>query len=226
MLKNLLQLVYPSLCCGCNLVLLKSEEILCTKCNHNLPKTFHEDNPKNETFNKFYGLIPIEMAMSLVYFRDEGLVQEIIHKLKYKKRQEVGIFLANRFSAEITKILEKNDITEIIPVPLHKKRFKQRGYNQLTTFCQEISKNEKIPLNEKLLIRTVYTETQTHKNKEERQKIENPFEVLFSEADYGKHFLLVDDVITTGSTLEKCCKTLLKIPNAKVSILTMAYTQS
>lgn len=225
-LQNIFSLFYPNQCLGCNALLLKNENLICTHCSLDLPYTFHERNEQNETYTSFYGLVPIEFGLSLLYFRNEGITQKLIHQLKYKGKQEVGTFLGAIFSEEIKEVILKNQVTEIIPVPLHKKRLQQRGYNQVTTFCESLSKNIGIPFNEKLLYRTTYTETQTHKNKEARQYAKNIFDVNFSEVDHNKHFLLIDDVITTGATLEKCCKALLTVPNAKVSVLTMAYTIS
>lgn len=226
MLKNLFELVYPPLCFGCDSLLVRNEEILCASCKHGLPYTYHWTLPRNETFLKFYGLIPLESALSLLYFNKNGIVQNLIHHLKYKGNQEVGAYLACLFSEELQEIIKEHQFSEIIPVPLHQKRLEERGYNQVETFCKALSATFQLPYNNAVLLRKMYSETQTHKDKEARQFSKNTFEVQFSEDDCGKHFLLVDDVITTGATLEKCAKALLSIPNSKVSILTMAYTLS
>lgn len=130
-------------------------------------------------------------------------------------------------SAEIKEFIINQKVDAIIPVPLHPKRLKERGYNQVESFGKAISKNLNIAYNDSLLIRNVYTKTQTQKDKNARQyNKENIFECKFQESDYNKHYLLIDDIITTGATLEKCGKAILKIPNSKVSILTIGYTQS
>jgi len=227
MLKNLLNLLFPKLCYGCNSLLLKNEAIICSKCRHGLPLTQHHNLKDNYTTKKFYGIIPVEFSASMLFFHKKGIVQNLIHNLKYRKHQEIGTFLGNWYAEDLKEIAKKHNFTEIIPVPLHKKRLRERGYNQVTTFCEALSKNLQINFNDKLLFRNLYSKTQTKKNKEQRNEVtKSLFDVTFTETDYGKHFLLVDDVITSGATLEACAKALLKIPNAKISIVTIAYTDS
>ncbi len=227
MLKILLNLLFPKLCSGCNSLLLKNETVICASCRHGLPQTQHHLLDINFTSKKFYGLIPIEFAASMLYFHKAGMVQHLIHNLKYKNRQEIGTFLGNWYAEDLKEVVKKHHFSEIIPVPLHPKKLQERGYNQVTAFCKSLAKNLNINYNEKLLYRNFYSKTQTKKNKE--QRIENAkalFDATFTEADYGKHFLLVDDVITSGATLEACAKALLKIPDVKISIVTIAYTDS
>lgn len=227
MLKYLINLLFPKLCPGCNSLLLKNEEIICSECNHNLPFTNHHFLEDNETAKKFYGIIPIEFSASMLYFHHKGIVQNLIHNLKYKNHQEIGTLLGKRYAKDLESVNQIKTITEIIPVPLHKKRLEERGYNQVTTFCEALSNELKIPYNPNLLYRSRYSKTQTKKDKENRKDIANSlFDVNYTEADHNKHFLLVDDVMTSGATLEACAKALLKIPNCKVSIITIAYTLS
>lgn len=228
MLKYLFKLIFPPICQGCNALLLKNEAVLCAFCRHELPLTKHHLNScDNDTTKKFYGIIPIEFGVSMLYFHTGGIAQKLIHQLKYKGNQEIGTFLGKLYVDDLKKSNLLESVDEIIPVPLHKKRLKSRGYNQISTFCKAISNATDIPINEKVLFRNIHNKTQTQKNKWARQNISiELFDVQIKETDCNKHFLLVDDVITTGSTLEICCKALLKIPNAKVSILTIAYTQS
>lgn len=226
MLKNLMNLIYPNVCFGCDNLLLKNEATICSNCLHSLPETFHHKMKENEVTKKFYGLVPIDFGVSFLYFKSEGVVKQLIHNLKYREKEDIGTLLGNYYASNLKELIEEFSISEIVPVPLHPKRLKKRGYNQVTTFCEALSKNLNIPFNEKLLVRNLYTETQTHKNREDRHYNSNLFEATFSEQDSGKHFLLVDDVITTGATLEKCANALLKIPNSKVSIVTIAFTQS
>lgn len=226
MLKNLINLIFPKTCNGCKNLLLRNEAVICSVCLHELPQTYHHKNNTNEIMQKFYGIVPVEFATSFLYFKSDGIVKPLIHNLKYRGKEEIGTLLGNLYTPDLKSLVGNHNVVEIIPVPLHPKRLKKRGYNQVTTFCEALSKNLNIPLNETLLVRNLYTETQTHKDKEARQYQTNLFEAKFSEQDYGKHFLLIDDVITTGATIEKCANALLKVPNSKVSIVTMAFTQS
>ena len=227
MLKYLINLLFPKLCMGCNSLLLNNEKIICSECNHGLPYTNHHILENNDTTKKFYGIIPIEFSASMLYFHQKGIVQNLIHNLKYNKHQEIGTLLGKWYSNDLKSVSKIKTITEIIPVPLHEKRLKERGYNQVTTFCETLSEELKIPYNSSLLYRTKYSKTQTKKDKEHRKEVTNEiFDVHFNETDYNKHFLLVDDVLTSGATLEACAKALLKIPNSKVSIVTIAYTLS
>lgn len=226
-LKNLLNLLFPKLCNGCTAQLLTYETIICLRCRHELPLTSHLANTENETFKKFYGKLPVEHASSVVYFNKKGIVQQLIHNLKYKGAQEIGTFFGTLYSDSVQDNAILKTVDEVIPVPLHPKRMRERGYNQVTTFGKSLANGLQVPLNEKLLERKRYSKTQTTKNIFGRTELSTTlFDVQFSEKDHGKHFLLVDDVITTGSTLEACGKALLKIPDAKISIITMAYAHS
>lgn len=223
MLKNILDILYPKTCLGCDAMLQTGEDVLCTKCRHELPLTNHHLTNENDAYKRLSGRISLEKAMSMLVFEKEGIVQQIIHKLKYKGHEEVGTLLGSWYS-EIIKD-QIGDVDEIIPVPLHKKRIKTRGYNQVTTFCNSLSGSLEIPINDTILVRKRYSKTQTKKSLFSRTEVHSEiFDVHFSESDYGKHFLLVDDVLTTGTTLEQCSKALFKIPNTRISIVTMALT--
>lgn len=227
MLKNLLNLLFPKLCAGCNGLLLQHEATICISCRHDLPFTQHHHLQHNYTTKKFYGIIPVEFCASMLYFHKDGIVQNLIHNLKYKNHQEIGTLLGNWCAEDLKDIQKKYGFTDIIPVPLHKKRFEERGYNQVHTFCETLAKNLEINYNSTLLIRNFYSKTQTKKNKEQRSKgTASLFDVKYTPADCGKHILLIDDVITSGATLQACAKALLKIPNVKISIYTIAYTDS
>ena len=227
MLNSLINLFFPKVCAGCKTFISTNEYVICTVCRHELPLTNHHLNPENEAFKKFYGRIPVEHVSALLYFHKKGMVQEIIHNLKYKGHEEIGTFLGEWYASDLKNSSVVADVDAIIPVPLHEKRLKERGYNQVTNFGLALSENFKIPLNDSILIRKVYSKTQSKKNLLGRTEgIETVFDVAFSEKDTNKHFLLIDDVLTTGATLEACSKALLKIPGAKISILCMAMAHS
>ena len=227
MFENLINVLFPKVCSGCSNHLLSNENVICTICRHEIPLTNHHLNPENEALKKFYGKIPVEFASTLVYFHKKGIVQEMIHNLKYRGHEEIGAVLGEWQAENLKTLLITNSFDEIIPVPLHKKRLKERGYNQVSSFGLALSKKLKINYNPNILSRSVYSKTQVKKNLLNRTEVlEHIFEVNFSEKDHDKHFLLIDDVLTTGSTLEACGRELLKIPGAKVSIVCMAMSHS
>jgi ComF family protein len=206
---------------------MKNENVVCTLCRHDIPITNHHLNPENEAFKKFYGRIPLEYASAFLYYHKKGIVQELIHKLKYKGHENIGTLLGNWYAGELKEIAILRTADIIIPVPLHKRKFRERGYNQVTTFGLAIADELAIPYIDSILFRTVYSKTQSQKNLLGRSEgIEAIFDVDYNEKDHGKHYLLIDDVLTTGATLEACSKALLKIPGAKVSIVCMAMAQS
>jgi len=227
MFKTIINLFFPKVCVGCNSLLLSNENVICTICRHEIPLTNHHLNPENEAFKKFYGRIPVEYSSALLYFHKKGIVQQLIHNLKYKGHEEIGTILGEWYAEDLKESTKIQTVDVIIPVPLHKKRLKERGYNQVTNFGLALAKNLKLPYNTELLNRKVYSKTQSKKNLLGRTEgIETVFDVSFSEKDHHKHYLLIDDVLTTGATLEACSRALLKIPGAKVSIVCMAMAHS
>jgi ComF family protein len=228
MFKSLVNLFFPKVCAGCDSFLLLNENVICSACRHEIPLTHHHRVAENEAYKKFYGKIPVEFVAAHAYYHKKGIVQEMIHNLKYKGHEEVGMVIGEWFSEDLKPLPILKTIDEIIPVPLHKRKLRERGYNQVTAFGKALSENLGVHLNEDLLVRNVYSKTQTKKNLLKRTEIGTQliFDVHFSEKDHHKHFLLIDDVLTTGSTLEACGRALLKIPGAKVSIICMAMSHS
>jgi len=227
MFENLINVLFPKVCLGCNAFLLSKENVICTICRHEIPLTNHFLNPENEAFKKFYGKVAVEFVSTLVYFHKKGIVQEMIHSLKYRGHEEVGTLFGEWQAEDLKTLAISKTFDEIIPVPLHKKRLRERGYNQVSTFGLALSENLNIPYNTQLLTRVVYSKTQVKKNLLGRtEHVENIFEVCYTEKDHNKHYVLIDDVITTGTTLEACSKALMKIPGARISIICMAMSHS
>ena len=227
MFKNIINLFFPTVCAGCHSFLISNENVICTVCRHNIPLTNHHLNPENEAFKKFYGRIPIEYTSALFYFHKKGIVQELIHNLKYKGQEQIGTVLGEWYSEDLKNLIVIQSVDQIIPVPLHKRKLRERGYNQVTKFGHALSEGLNIEYNPNLLVRNIYSKTQSRKSFLNRSEgIDALFDVTFTEKDHNKHFLLIDDVLTTGSTLEACSHALLKIPGAKISVVCMALAHS
>ena len=227
MIKSLFNLFFPPACLGCNRFLSTNEAVICTQCRHDIPLTNQHLHQENEVLTKLYGRLPLEHASALMYFHKKGIAQELIHNLKYRGHQEVGDLMGNWYGSALKMCENLQTIDAIIPIPLHGKRLKKRGYNQLTTFGKALSKELNCPLNETILKRMQNSKTQTFKNLLSRNEIKShTFQAHFSENDHNKHFLLIDDVITTGATLEAAGKALLEIPNIKISVVCMAMASS
>ena len=227
MFKSIINLFFPKVCSGCNSFLLTNENVICTHCRHDIPLTNHHLIADNDAFKKFYGRIPVFHASALFYFYKKGIVQQLIHNLKYKGHEEIGTILGEWYAEDLKTIDSLHDIDQIIPVPLHRRKLKERGYNQVTAFGEALSSSLNLEYNNSILVRNIYSKTQSKKNLLGRTEgIETIFDVSFTDSDHNKHFLLIDDVITTGSTLEACSRALLKIPGARISIVCMAMAQS
>ncbi len=220
------RLFFPQNCEACNTNLLKGEETLCTKCLYDIPKTnFHEkeDNALNRTF---YGITKIKYSTAFYFFRKGSKFQILIHKLKYNGQKELGVELGRMSGSEIkNSIFSEIDI--IIPVPLHQARQRERGYNQSKMIAEGLSETMGKEYRTNILLRHVYTQTQTKKTLEERRKnVNSAFKIEKEELIKGKHILLVDDVVTTGSTLVACTNELLKIKDVTVSVFAVAYVDN
>jgi ComF family protein len=225
-LKDLFYLFYPSICSNCSEQLLQNENVICTFCRHDLPLTNFTSYTKNKVSAIFFGRVTIEKAYSLLLFRKEGITKNLIHDLKYRGNEGVCIFFGNLLGEILMKNKEFSTVDLIVPVPIHLKRKKIRGYNQVTKFGERLSTYLNIPFIEDVLVRQSSTKTQTLKARFERfNDLETKFLVNNTTQFKGKHLLIIDDVITTGATLEACASALLKTPNIKISILTMAYTE-
>jgi len=225
MFHDLANLFYPKICNCCDSPLLKAEQVICTSWLHQLPTTnYHFDN-ENTTKKVFDARLSLENATSLLYFRKKGMVQNLIHNLKYKKQEEVGIFLGNWLGEELSIHQGFKDIDCVIPVPLHRQKLKKRGFNQVTEFGSELAKKLDAEFIEDALVKKSTSRTQTFKKRVGRWgSIDATFMVENPEKLENKHLLLVDDLVTTGATLEACGNKLLKIKNTKLSIATMAIT--
>lgn len=228
MFTSLINLFFPNVCAGCDALLLRHENVICSQCRHDIPQTKHFLVPDNEAMKKFYGKIDVVHVSAFMYYHKKGIVQQIIHNLKYKGLETIGCAIGDWYSEDLKTLDCIQNIDAIVPVPLHRRKLRERGFNQVSEFGKSLARNLDIAYANGILIRKIYSKTQTRKNLLGRSEVGNAeiFDVVFSDQHHGKHFLLVDDVLTTGSTLEACSRALLKIPNVKISIVCMAFSHS
>jgi ComF family protein len=221
-IKSFSHLFYPELCLGCQENDREIEDAFCLECYANLPFTNQANIINNEFINHFNGKINIEHGAALFYFVKQGMVQEIIQQLKYLNKPQYGIKMGEIFGKIIKNSTCFKSIDAIIPVPLHKKKEQERGYNQSNKFAQGLSNSLNIPFFSNNLIRVKYTSTQTKMNREERiLNLNSAFMINNPEFLEGKHLLLIDDVLTTGATLLECALQLKTIKGVKISMATI-----
>ncbi len=224
-LRDIIELFYPEICVNCNNYLHKCEVVLCADCRHKLPLIKFDSYQNNEMKTVFYGLSSIQNAAAFLYFRKKGITKNLIYELKYKSNQKIGSFIGAWFGEVLKESNQFEDIDFIIPVPLHEFKLKKRGYNQLTTFGTELSRKLNTPYKDVYLKKVSNSKSQTIKNRFDRFTDNNTkFELRNKEVFENKHILLIDDVITSGATLEACCKELQKTENITISIASIAFT--
>jgi ComF family protein len=188
----------------------------------NLPLTNYHHIPNNETEQRFVGRIPFFHATSFAYFIKDGLLQNLLHEFKYKNHTASGVFLAKRFAQSLLKTEWISQIDLIVPVPLHPKKLANRGFNQSEILARVLSTELGIPINNQVLLRVVNTESQTKKHRAQRvQNMEGAFKVIDELPLKGKHILLLDDVLTTGATIESCVEALKEVRDISLSIATI-----
>lgn len=223
MFRSIIDLFFPKLCYACYVHLQDSECYVCTSCRHNLPVTNYHLNANQAVAKVFYGRAKVEQATALLRFEKKSIVQQLIHNLKYRGYEEIGVFLGQWLGNELKELPTYQEIDIVIPVPLHKKKYKKRGYNQVAKFGQEIAKALQADYNDTSLIKITNTTSQVTKKRFARWQSNYELFTLENAASIeNKHILIVDDIITTGATLESCIQVLNKAKNVKISIATMA----
>ena len=222
--QDFFNLLYPPLCAACRSVLVKQEKHICTSCLYNLPKTnFHLDMD-NSMARLFWGRIRIEAAAACYYFERGSKCRKIIHQIKYRGRKELALLIGTIYGKELSLCERFTSADMIIPVPLHPDRLRKRGFNQSEWFACGLACSFDKQVFKDILIRSENIETQTNKSRIERwENVENSFSVCYPERIENKHILLVDDVVTTGATLECCASLLMDTNGVSLSILTIAY---
>jgi ComF family protein len=223
--NNLAQLFFPHLCAGCGSDIIDNKQTLCLYCIDQLPVTNFHMHANNPVEKIFWGRIPVVAAASYLYFTKGSILQHLLHQFKYKGNKEVGAFLGRQMGTAFIQSNRFSQIDALIALPLFTSKERKRGYNQAAVLCEGFSAVTGIPFLNNMVVRTISTETQTHKNRIERwQNMEARFELKSASALCNKRLLLIDDVVTTGATLEACGHELLKARGAQLNIATLAYT--
>ena len=216
-------LLFPHVCSGCGSDILNKESLLCMRCIDALPETNFEIHANNPVEKKFWGRLSFQQATAQYYFIRESLMQRLMHQFKYKKNKELGTQLG-RMMGESLKKSNRFTIDALIPLPLFPAKEKKRGYNQAAILCEGIAESLQVPVLSDVIIRSQHTDTQTKKGRIERwQNMEGKFVLAKPGAIANKRVLLVDDVVTTGATLEACGLELLKGENVRLSIAALCY---
>jgi ComF family protein len=219
---SLLQLVFPHVCDGCGSDLLNVESQLCLRCLAAMPETNFEKYAGNPVEKMFWGRLPLVSAAAQYYFTKESLMQRLMHQFKYKGNKDLGLQLGRLMGMALKESNRFSNIEALIPLPLFSAKEKKRGYNQATVLCEGIAEILFLPVLKDITIRPQHTDTQTKKGRIERWKnIEGKFELVNAAVIQNKHILLVDDVVTTGATLEACGSELLKAENVRLSMATL-----
>ena len=217
-------LMFPHICIGCGSDVLDGGNYLCLECINDLPHTNYAQHANNPAEKIFWGRVPITAAMCAFYFTKVSIVQNLIHEFKYKGNREIGKYLGCMIGESIVGSNRFKDISIIIPLPLFIEKEKRRGYNQAKILCDGISDLTGIHVLTNHVVRIVDTESQTKKKRIQRWKnVDKTFRVLNPEVLEGHHVLLVDDVITTGASLEACGQAILNVAGTSLSIAALAH---
>jgi ComF family protein len=221
---DLFSLFFPNLCQGCGKPLIRGEEAICSICHFHFPKTYFHNDPDNPLNKVFWGRVNLEAVAAYLYFQKGSTVQHLMHRLKYKGHQEIAYRLGKWYGAELRGADVFREVDLVIPVPLHPRKLSKRGFNQSQVFAEGLAVVMQVRTELRCLYRKVDSKTQTRKARYNRwENVENIFAMKNPERISGRHILLVDDVITTGATLEACAQALLEVPGVKVSAATIAF---
>ena len=222
-IDDFISLLFPRICAACGNSLWKQEETVCLSCEFHLPRTNYHLSLENPVSRLFWGRVNLESAAAYLYFNKGNKVQRLIHQLKYKGRKDIGIYLGRQYGQHLKHSPFFQTVQLIVPVPLHTKKLRIRGYNQSEQIAFGMGETMKVPVDPNALFRKKETETQTKKSRFRRwQNVAEVFDVPDPVSLEMKHVLVVDDVITTGATLESCIRALSSVPGIRISVATIA----
>lgn len=220
--EALLHIAFPHLCQRCGTDVLNTSDQLCPQCIIALPKTSFELFPDNPIEHYFWGRLDLVSATAQYYFTKDSGMQHLMHVFKYQRNQALGMFLGKLMGQSLLAAPRFSGVDALVPLPLFKSKERARGFNQATVLCKGISEAWGKPVWTDVVIRTEHTESQTKKNRIERwQNMRHRFEIINEEKIRGKHLLLVDDVVTTGATLEACGNEILQAEDTRLSVATL-----
>lgn len=223
--ESVLHLLFPHVCEGCGTDVIEQDHHLCLKCHASLPKTEFHLYPNNPVEKIFWGRLPLTHATAQFYFTKGAMMQHLMHQLKYRGNKELGLYLGRLIGHALSQSNRFGDIDALIPLPLFPAKEKKRGYNQATVLCEGMAAVLLKPVLKNVVIRTTHTDSQTKKNRVQRwENMDGRFELVNPAAIKGKHLLLVDDVVTTGATLEACGTELLQAENVQLSLATLCFS--
>lgn len=224
---SFVHLFFPRQCAVCGASLQEGEEGICMRCNMDMPRTNYHLRKDNPVERMFWGKMPLERATSCFFYHKGSDFRRILHQLKYGGRKDLGEVMGRFMAAELSAIGFFNGIDVIIPVPLHPRKQKQRGYNQSECIARGVSAVTGISIDTASVVRKKYTETQTRKSSYERwENVDGIFRLRHSASFVGKHILIIDDVLTTGATTTACADAFKEVEGVRISVLTLAVADS
>lgn len=223
--EALLHLAFPHVCQSCGTDALQSDHELCLRCLGEMPATLFHQHANNPVEKLFWGRLPLQMATAQYYFTKESMMQHLMHQVKYRGNRDLCLYLGRIMGADLLNSHRFHNIDALVPLPLHPRKEKKRGYNQAALLCRGMANVMNKPLLEHCVQRNLHTESQTKKNRIERWlNMKDRFELAEASALEGRHVLLVDDVVTTGATLEACGRALLQAPGVQLSVATLCFS--
>ncbi|MCR5114985.1 MAG: ComF family protein [Bacteroidales bacterium] len=226
LIDRLLSVFYPRVCVACGDLLQQNEPHLCLHCQLHLPETNYHLEAVSPLEVIFRGRVPVQNTLSFLSFRKGNSVQHILHQLKYKGNKEIGAYLGEMYGRKLAASGRLADADMILPIPLHPKKMRLRGYNQSEWIAKGLSAGLGIPYDTSILVRRTFTETQTKKGRFARwQNVKDVFAVAHADRLAGRHVIVCDDVLTTGATTEAAIQKLLEVPDVRVSVVTLATAQ-